>query len=107
MSSSNPNDLKKNQLELDHLRLVNEKLALEIQVLSSPSGGARPFDRFLPLLTALVAVGGFLFGIYQFTTQRHDAEKDRLQNELKAAGERVNQQEALARSYQFEITREH
>lgn len=45
-----------------------EKMNLEIESLKKNRGG---LARYLPLLTTLVAVAGFLFGIYQYKAQ-HD-----------------------------------
>src|SRR6516162_10154282 len=67
-------------LEPESTRRENEKPA--------PGVGGTPLwdqwaSRLLPLLTARVAVSGFLFGIYQFGAQREDAEKTAAENRKK------------------------
>lgn len=64
-----------------------EKIRLEIDGLKR-SGRESSLVRYLPLLTTLVAVAGFLFGIYQFKTQQDErlrAEKISNDREFKKA----------------------
>lgn len=66
-----------------------EKLRLEIDQLKTGRDWEQRTISFLPLLTVLIAVSGFLFGIYQFRNQQqahHDElmvqqQKDRAANE--------------------------
>lgn len=48
-----------------------EKINLEIESLKRNTGESR-LVRYLPLLTTLVAVAGFLFGVYQFKAQQEE-----------------------------------
>lgn len=47
-----------------------EKLKLEIEQLKNNNGWEKAITSYTPLLSVLIAVGGFLFGIYQFQKQR-------------------------------------
>src|SRR2546423_244455 len=66
-----------------------EKLKLEIETLKSRSNWEKWVASFTPLLTILIAVGGFIFGIYQFQRLQQnqhtqiiaEQEKDRLTRE--------------------------
>jgi hypothetical protein len=56
-----------------------EKLKLEIENLKSKSKGEGRLPSFIPLISVVVAVGGFLFGIYQFRAQQ---EKERVTKQV-------------------------
>lgn len=83
----------KMRLEVEYLRRQNEKLSFEIDDAKSESAGIRQLRKMLPLITGLVAVAGFWFGIIQYVRaeaasrgQRETADKARLEQE-KAADE--------------------
>src|SRR5215467_13753935 len=66
---------KKATTQLDSLISAQlEKTQLEVQGLNStlnkPRTFSETFNYYLPLLTAVIAVSGFLFGMYQFNTQQ-------------------------------------
>lgn len=66
---------QKDTTQLESLRSAElEKTKLEVQGLknnlSKKKGFSETFSSYLPLLTALIAVFGFLFGIYQFNMQQ-------------------------------------
>ena len=72
---------------LEHTRLENEKLRLEIEELKRPVGITGKIEKFIPIITALIAVIGVWFGVYQYFDQqqkevekRKDEEKERLQS---------------------------
>jgi hypothetical protein len=60
-----------------------EKLNLEIQNLKSKNGWSEKVAQFTPLLTVLIAVAGFCFGVYQFNSQQKENMK-RFTNEQNA-----------------------
>jgi hypothetical protein len=83
--------------ELDHVRLENEKLRLEIAELKHKGGRADKFEKYIPVITALIAVAGFWFGVYQYfhqqkvETDRQAAEQreklENFENELRRAND--------------------
>jgi len=73
-----PKDQDKPSLELQLLRTQVEKLALEVEALRSSRWWDRVVGRYLPIVTALLAVAGFWFGIIQYYTQKTDTEKQRI-----------------------------
>lgn len=87
--------------EVEYLQLQTEKLALELDELKGTSKAERTFRRFIPIVTALLGVAGFWFGVYQYVKaeaaalhQRGMAEKATLvqraleERQLKDARER-------------------
>ena len=85
------------QAELEHLKLENEKLRLEIRSLTSTRSWVDKAEKYIPVITALIAVAGFWLGVYQFYRQEKDAlaqtaieQQQRLEdfeNELRRANE--------------------
>ncbi len=81
----------------EHLQLENQKLRFEIGQLTKPKSWTDRVEKFLPVLTALIAVAGFWFGVYQFHQQEKNIaanmarqQQERLanfQNELKRASD--------------------
>ena len=72
MTEAGRNDGSKERLEaaqFEKLRLENEKLRLELEALRKGQG-LRLIMPFTPLITILVAVAGFAFGIYQYRAQQ-------------------------------------
>jgi hypothetical protein len=59
------NDAQKDQFAVGQL----EKLRLEIDSLKSKNRWENSFGRFLPIITATIAVAGFWFGIIQYQRQ--------------------------------------
>ena len=56
--------------QLEQLRLTNEKLKLEIDQLKKPGRSQPTLLQFLPVVTALVAVSGFLWGVAQYVREQ-------------------------------------
>ncbi len=92
IDKSHSDQVYKPSLEDEHIRLQNEKLAIEIQTIRAASP-INPWEgrlaRFVPAITALVAAGGLWFGIYQYIkteenqlVQKKEADKT-LQLDLK------------------------
>lgn len=78
--STSPNTPPPNEradLEIRQLRKEIEKLELEIDALKSGTRFERTFGRYLPVITALLAVAGFWFGVIQYNLQRSAGEKER------------------------------
>lgn len=68
--------------QLEKLQLENEKLKQELQ----DRGKSKPWHavliQFVPIISALVAVAGFLWGVYQYQAQQtRNLEAQRLQSE--------------------------
>jgi hypothetical protein len=61
-------------LEVERLHLEVEKLKLEVQAIRSPSFWERYISRIVPLITAAIAVGGFLWGINVHVAQQRENE---------------------------------
>ena len=61
-------------LDLRRLEKEVEKLTLEVEALRSSTYWERVVGRYLPLITAFLAVAGFWFGIIQFNAQKKDSE---------------------------------
>ena len=64
-------------LELQRLRHEIQKLALEIDALRSSRRWERLVGRHLPIVTALLAIGGFWVGIFQYYATSRDAQQQR------------------------------
>jgi hypothetical protein len=62
-------------LKLEQLRKEVEKLGLEIKALKSTASWDRVVGRYLPIVTSLVAVGGFWFGLWQYSQQKSEGAK--------------------------------
>jgi hypothetical protein len=60
----------KDEISLEKANLENEKLKLEIAALKKSKPGIDFVIRYIPLITILVAIAGFLFGIYQYRTEQ-------------------------------------
>src|SRR3712207_907132 len=56
-----------------------EKIHLEIENLRKDKAWSKKFAVYIPLVTAALAVGGFLFGIFQFINEQ---QKERLAKEV-------------------------
>jgi hypothetical protein len=67
----------KEALELQHLQVEVEKLRLEVEALRSSTFWDRIVGRYLPLVTAVLAVAGFWVGMIQFLRQQTDTESQR------------------------------
>jgi hypothetical protein len=78
IASTVPRDLHDTQFE--NLKLENDKLKLEIQSLTS-SSWADKVEKYIPVITALIAVAGFWFGVYQYSYRVNNDQKQR--NETK------------------------
>jgi hypothetical protein len=67
-SQSDTIETQKAKLELEKLALENKKVSLELRAAESTDFWEW-VGRFSPLLASIVAVGGFLFGVWQYTAQ--------------------------------------
>ncbi|MEK6324617.1 MAG: hypothetical protein AABN33_23500 [Acidobacteriota bacterium] len=79
------------ELQLDRLRLETEKLRLEVASLRRESARPPSLSSYVPLISVLVTVAGFGFGIYQYRAQQ-------IQN--RESQERLAHQESEAREKQ-------
>lgn len=75
------------RLELEHLHKQVEKLSLEVEQLRETTFWDRIIGRYLPLITAVLAVAGFWFGVIQYTGQRSETERLRREDEQKRTAE--------------------
>lgn len=81
--------------QLEQLMLENEKLKLELDKLKTGRRGLDSFIPYLPLITVLITVAGFAFGIYQYRAQQlanreaqaAQSEKDRMARESQSKKE--------------------
>lgn len=71
---SEPN---KESLELQHLQIGLEKLRLEVEALRDSTFWDRLVGRYLPLVTAILAVSGFWVGLIQYFNQQAETSKQR------------------------------
>jgi hypothetical protein len=85
--------MAKLRLEVEYLKRQNEKLSFEINELGTEGAWAKRIRNLLPVITGLIAVAGFWFGIIQYIRaeaasrdQRKEAEQARL-DQQKAADE--------------------
>lgn len=83
--------------QLDRQTLETEKLRLEVAALRRQSGQGRSLSSYVPLISVLVTVAGFGFGIYQYRAQQ-------IQN--RESQERLARQENEARDRQAARDRE-
>jgi hypothetical protein len=83
-------------VQLEKVRLENEKLKFELESLKNGKGkGLDRFIPYLPLITDLVTIAGFGFGVYQYqaqqeanrVTQEQQSTKDRVARELQSKQE--------------------
>jgi hypothetical protein len=75
------------RLELEHLHKQVEKLSLEVDRLRETTFWDRTIGRYLPLITAALAVGGFWFGVFQYMGQRNETERLRVEAERERTAE--------------------
>jgi len=76
---------------LEKLRLENEKLRLELDALQG-GNGLSSLIPYLPLITVVVTIAGFAFGVYQYraqqdsniTAQAEQSKKDREAREIQS-----------------------
>ncbi|HZL89616.1 MAG TPA: hypothetical protein VFB96_14725 [Pirellulaceae bacterium] len=74
-------------LEVQHLQVEVEKLRLEVEALRSSTLWDKIIGRYLPLLTAILAVAGFWFGVIQYYAHRTETERQRTSADLKRSEE--------------------
>jgi hypothetical protein len=67
--NNDPQDAPLETAQLEKLRLENEKLKLELEALKKGQG-LRLIIPYIPLITVLVTLAGFGFGIYQYRAQQ-------------------------------------
>ncbi len=92
----------KYRLELEYLRRQIEKLSFEIGELQGESQIERRVKRYVPLISALLAVAAFWFGIVQYI--RADAASREQRREADNA--RLDQQKAADEVFRRELKRE-
>jgi type II secretory pathway pseudopilin PulG len=85
------------ELQLDKLGLETEKLRREVESLKMEGARAPSLSRYIPLISVLVTVAGFGFGIYQYRAQQ-------IQN--RESQERLANQESEARQKQSDRDKE-
>jgi hypothetical protein len=74
--------------QLENLQLENEKLRLELEGFRRSKPWYSLWIQFVPLISVLVAVSGFLWGIYVFQAQQTrnlEQQKQQSENELETA----------------------
>jgi hypothetical protein len=74
-------------LELQQLQVQVQKLTLEVEALRSATFWDKVIGRYLPLLTAVLAVSGFWFGVIQYYGHRTETELQQAAAEGKRAEE--------------------
>ena len=74
-------------LELAHLTKEIEKLTIEVETLRSSSFWDRAIGRYLPIITAVLAVAGFWFGVIQYYSHQHETDVQRTQAERNRSDE--------------------
>jgi hypothetical protein len=67
--NNDPQDAPLETAQLEKLRLENEKLKLELEALKKGQGLSLIIP-YIPLITVLVTLAGFGFGIYQYRAQQ-------------------------------------
>lgn len=80
------------ELSLEKLRLENERLRLEIASMKRGRNHLISLTDYIPLITVLVTVAGFGFGIYQYRAQEIENRKSQ---ELLARQEREDREVQL------------
>jgi hypothetical protein len=90
------------RLEVEHLQRENEKLSLELDDLRGEGALTKRVKALLPLVTGLLAVAGFWFGIIQYI-RAEDASRQQRQAAEEA---RRQQQEKADEAFRSELTRE-
>jgi hypothetical protein len=76
------------QAQLEKLQLEVKKLRFDVESQGSTSFKAEKFMRFLPLVTVLIAVGGFWFTVFQYNNQQRAAAKQQADAAAKLAADR-------------------
>src|SRR5262249_25131402 len=74
-------------LEFQQLQVQVQKLRLEVEALRATSVWDRVIGRYLPLLTAILAVAGFWFGGIQYYGRQTESDRQRAEAEGKRAEE--------------------
>jgi hypothetical protein len=92
-------------LELEHLRNETKKLALEVEALRSSRWWDKVIGRYLPIITAFLAVAGFWFGVYQYHSQRLDDLKKEAAAKLEALKNQAEADKARAAQLQRDAAR--
>jgi hypothetical protein len=68
-------ECRKLQLEIENLIATNSKLELEIGRFKSKKNFGDKLAPYIPVITVIIAVAGFLWGIYQFHYQEAERQK--------------------------------
>ena len=85
-------DTRMKSAQLEKLELENEKLRLDLERMKTGKRGLESFIPYLPLITVLITIAGFAFGIYQYRAQQlanreaqaAQSEKDRVARETQS-----------------------
>ncbi|MEW6211172.1 MAG: hypothetical protein AB1631_22595 [Acidobacteriota bacterium] len=80
------------ELSLEKLRLENERLSLEIASMKRGRSRLIALSDYIPLLSVLVTIAGFGFGIYQYRAQQIENRKSQ---EMLAQQEREDREAQL------------
>ena len=78
--------LNKHDLEIQNLRQQNDKLTIEIQTLKATAPAGRwegRISRFNPVVTALIGVAAFTFGVIQYIRAETASRKQRAEEQFK------------------------
>src|SRR5215831_10409766 len=81
--------------DLERLKLENEKLRLEIEDLRGRNKLENRIAKFVPAITALIAIAGLSFGVYQFQSQQRQIADQRLRDTIDSINKQASE---LARS---------
>jgi hypothetical protein len=90
------------KLEVEYLKHQNEKLSFEVEDLRRQGPWGKRLKALLPILTGLLAVVGFWFGVYQYVR----AEAASLQERREAEKGRLAQQRVADETFRRELRRE-
>lgn len=77
-------------LELKSMRRQYEKLTIEVRALRDVKPWERWVSRLIPVISSLIAVSGFLFGVYQYTRSEAKARDERNKADVQAAKAQEN-----------------
>lgn len=78
--------------QLERLQLENEKLRGELAAAQKAKPWYSKFSQIVPVITTLLAISGFLWGIFQYSDQQ-------TKNRLSAERQSLRQQESTEREF--------
>jgi hypothetical protein len=92
-------------IQFQKMLLENEKLKFEIEALKSKSTKLAFIEKYIPVITAFIAVVGFWFGIYQFFRQEKLASEKYITEQKIAAGRAAAEQKKYLDEQSFAAER--